>query len=146
MDHYYLLIAGIGAGIGYYFYYRGIPRIKKYIIGKILDEINNETKLDRSDVSFKPFGRSKSAMVVFDHAGKQQKIYVPYDRKKTVSMLRKKVFLIKTGESTEITHKPGVPYLLSPKQMGGNKITIMKDGKIVKTYGEDEIPGFLTLK
>ena len=59
-------------------------------------------------------------------------------------MLRKEVKLVlEDNTEVDITHKPGVPYTLSANEMGGNKIVIFKDGKVIKEYFGNEIPNYL---
>lgn len=137
----------LGVSISVSCYYGG-DYVKKCLSGMMMNMLDKHTKPDRSKVSFKTLGRSQSAIISFDHLGKQHKVCVPYDRKKSMKMLRKTVFLIKDNETEktnkiDITHKPGIPYLLTPKQMGGIKIIVEKDNKILKEYTEDEIPEFL---
>ena len=135
----------LGVSISVSCYYGG-NLVKNYLSEIMMNMLDKHTKPDRSKVSFKTLGRSQSAIISFDHLGKQHNVCVPYDRKKSMKMLRKTVFLIKDNDKTDkinITHKPGIPYLLSPKQMGGIKIIVEKDNKILKEYTEDEIPKFL---
>ena len=136
------IFVGVSVSVSYYY---GRDFVKKYFSGIIMNMLDKHTKPDRSKVSFKTLGRSQSAIISFDHLGKQHKVCVPYDRKKGMKMLRKTVFLIKNEKTNKIniTHKPGIPYLLTPKQMGGIKIIVEKDDKILKFYTEDEVPEFL---
>ena len=63
------------------------------------------------------------------------------------SMNRKVVYLIDSeGNKTNITHKPGIPYTLSAKDMGGVGILVEKDNKMLSEngrYGLEDIPGYL---
>ena len=150
MDYFYpTLLAGIFGG-GYYMYYYGINNIKGYMIESAIEYLKNKNNSNRDNVSFKQFGKSQSAIVMFEYGGKQSKVHIPYNRRKMVSMMRKKVFLIRPTKDTdeedekiEITHKPGVPYLLSAREMGGNKIIVKKDNDIIQTYDVDDTPNYL---
>lgn len=143
----------VGSGIGLYYVYKYAKgRINKYIVERVLDEMNkNQTK---DGILFKPLGRTKSAVILYKDGGKEHKVCVPYDRTKSRKMLRKKVFLVRSSDSPdekeerkeeriEITHKPGVPYLLTPREMGGIRIEVIKDGTVIQEYNETEVPYYL---
>lgn len=129
----------------YYVYYYAKSRLYKYLMNRMMEELNK--KQESEDILFQPLERTKSAVILYKHGGKEHKVCVPYDRSKSRIMLRKEVYLVRNGgekeERIEITHKPGVPYLLSAKEMGGSKIIVIKDNKIIKEYGEDEKPAYL---
>ena len=147
MSQYYYVPSVIIGSVGiYYGYYYVRSYLQKYIMDQVMTELNK--KQDGEAEIFKPLEKSKSAIILYSHGGKNHKVCVPYDRSKSRNMLRKQVFLIRTNENedeqwNEITHKPGIPYLLSAKDMGGIKIIIVKDGETIKEYSEDEIPNYL---
>lgn len=127
-------------------------KIIQYATSQVLKKLN-ETQ-EKQEVLFRPFERSKSAVILYNHGGMNHKVCVPYDRSKSRKMLRKKVFLVRlvsnevsnenpAEERIEITHKPGIPYLLSAHDMGGTKIIVTKDGNIIQEYSEHEIPKYL---
>ena len=131
-----------GASVGlYYGYQYGKSYLNNYIIKQVMDELNK--KQEKDGVIFQPLERTKSAVILYNHGGKEHKVCVPYDRSKSRAMLRKKVFLIRDDDRIEITHKPGVPYSLSAKDMGGNKIIVTKDNRTIKEYTDIEIPNYL---
>ena len=141
MDYFYPIIGLCGGS--YYMYYYGFDKLKNYLITTILEHFKDKNS---NTTSFKQFGKSKSAIVLFNYMGKQSKLYIPYDRTKMSKMIRKKVFLIMDKEIEEridITHKPGVPYLISPQKMGGIKIVVEKDNIIIQTYELNDIPNYL---
>lgn len=131
---------------GYYSYKYAKTYINSYITNKVmkkLDEISNS-----QEIKFKQFGRHPSAVVLFEHGGKSHNICIPFDQSKARYMRRKRVFLIKEHddqitEEIEITHKAGVPYLLSAEEMGGNKIVVRKDNNTLKEYSSSEVPKYL---
>ena len=148
MSQYYvptIIVSSIGIYYGYYYiksYVQGY--VQDYVMKRVLEELNK--KQDQNSEIFKPMEKSKSAIILYNHGGKNHNICVPYDRSKSRKMLRKEVFLVRLDDHenrVEITHKPGVPYLLSAKEMGGIKIVVTKDGETIREYGEDEIPNFL---
>ena len=134
---------GVLGCVGYYGYSYGKNYFYKYVMRKVNEELDRRMEVDKEEELFKPMHKN-SAVIMVNQAGKKHSVYVPYDRKKSSSMLRKKVFLIKENEKIDISQKPGVPYLINAKQLGGQKI-IVEDltGEIIKTYNEDEVPNYL---
>jgi len=67
--------------------------------------------------------------------------YIPKDNVK--KYIGKKVYLIKNNTEINITQKLGIPYFITAKDLGGNKI-IIKDlfGHEIKVFDENKIPFF----
>lgn len=131
-----------GSTIGLYYGYRyGKSYLQSYIISKVMEELNK--KQEEEGTPFISMERAKSAVILYKHGGKEYKVCVPYDRTKSRAMLRKEVFLLSDNGKIDITHKPGVPYLLSAEKMGGVKIVVVKDNKTIREYDKDEIPEYL---
>ncbi len=129
---------GVVVGVsGLLYFYR--KSIKSYIINKVIEQISEK----REETKFQPLRKTQSAMVLFEHGGKQHKLFVPYNRRKSSAMIKKKVYLIFVDREEEITHKPGIPYLLSAGDMGGDKIVVKIDNIVVKEYVGDEVPNYL---
>jgi len=143
LDYYWPITLVTLSVVGYFGYYWGKQKLNDYIMRQVMEKLNNN--MDEEGVTFVPFKRTQSAMVVFNHGGKQHNVCIPYDRSKGRKMLRKKVWLVRgeENEKIEITHKAGVPYLLSAKDMGGNSIIVTKDNKTISKYNEEEIPNYL---
>ncbi len=133
--------------VTYYGYYYLKFKVTNHILTKVQEKL--DSNMDKEMVSFRPIPKTKSALISFTHGGKQHHVSVPYDRSKGRKMGRNRVFLVGNVDhntityQTDITHKPGIPYLLSADDMGGDKIIVMKDGIIVKEYSGDEIPNWL---
>lgn len=138
MNFYYFPIIAAG---GYLFFHYGKTYLNNYILSRVNEELNKTQ--DQEGINFRVFEKSKSAVVLYKYGGKEHKVCIPYDRTKSTNMLRKEVKLIKNEETIDITHKPGVPYLLSSEDMGGDKIIVIKDNSVIKEYFGDEIPGYL---
>ena len=134
---------GILGIAGYYGYVYGKNKFYKYVMGKVNEELDRRMEIDKNEELFKPVHKN-SAVIMVNQAGKTHSVYVPYDRKKSTSMIRKKVYLIKDEEKLDISQKPGVPYLINAGQLGGTEI-IVEDmsGDIIKRYSKDEIPNYL---
>jgi len=125
--------------ISYKGYYYCKKKINEYIMEKVNEELNK--KMENEEEVFKLFHKNSSAVLKITQGGKTHPIYLPYDRRKSTSMLRKKVFLIKGEEKKEISQKPGIPYLVSANMLGGDSINIEDfDGNIIHTYSGEEIP------
>ena len=129
----------------YYSYYYAKSLLDRYIIRQVtkkLDEIGNV-----EDIKFQPLRHTRSAVVVFEHGGRTHKVCVPFDNSKARNMRRKRVYLIRKNEEgddiIEITHKPGVPYLMCADEMGGDSIVVKKDNKVVRVYSSLEKPIYL---
>ena len=142
MNYLYLGILGIAGYCGYKYAYKyGKDQFYKYVMSKVNEELDR--RMETEEQLFKPV-HSNSAVIIVNQAGKKHSVYVPYDRKKSSSMLRKKVFLIKGDEKIDISQKPGIPYLITAKQLGGSSIVVEDlSGDVIKVYNEDEIPNYL---
>jgi len=119
-------------------YHYGKIALYKYVMRKVNEELDR--RMETEEELFKPVHKN-SALIKVTHAGKSHDVYVPYDRRKSTSMLRKKVYLIKEGQKIDISQKPGIPYLVNAGQLGGTEIIIEDlSGEVVKRFSEDEIP------
>ena len=123
-------------------YKYGKRRLEEYIVQRVMEDLDRRMKIEEEEQLFKPI-HSNSAQIKVKHGGKTHSVYVPYNRKKSTSMLRKRVYLIKDGEKLNISQKPGIPYLICADDLGGESIIIENlDGDIVRTYKKDEVPNF----
>ena len=150
MDQVALWSLAIGGGICYgYFhgYNYAKTKIKSYMASYVLEEVQKACKAqDDEGITFESLEPCKAAVIHYRYGGQQYKMVVPYDKTKARQMARKEVILIKQNENIiNITQKQGIPYLLSASDMGGIKIKVTKDDEELKTYGPDEIPGYLDL-
>jgi hypothetical protein len=143
-----LTIASISYG-----YYRGafdnvmsrLNQIKKMapmLAGMIGIDLNSAREM---------FSRnnSKSAQIIYVRAGTKYKLNVPYDTLTSVTRYKKYQLIMiqrKNGQvtRTDITQQPGIPYLVSPIQMGAQKFILQtKDGKQIAEWTKHEIPNLL---
>ena len=135
---------GIGlAGVGGVIYIYGKRKLEEYIVKRVLKELDNQ--IENEDM-FKPMHKN-SAVIKLVSGGKKHSIYVPYNSRKSTTMLRRRVYLLKgetdNPEKIDISQKPGIPYLICARDLGGFSILVENlDGEVVKTYNEDEIPSF----
>ena len=135
------LLAGVSIStIGIAAYYYGKQKLQEYIMAKVMKELNDRMEKQTEEDLFKPFD-GNSAMIKITTAGKTHSLYVPYNRKKSTIMLRRRVFLIKKGEKIDISQKPGVPYMICAADLGGESIIVEDlEGEAVHTFTEKEIP------
>lgn len=87
-----------------------------------------------------PYG--KYATITYDRIGTKSTITVPYNRTATVSMSQYKAFLhLENGGQVDITQQPGIPYLSTPRSLGGNAITLLNTLTcMTHTYHADIAP------
>ena len=143
-----IAIIGITVVIGVSIYYSNMIKsiyewytIKKntlMILSKMLSSIK-EDKNKKYGITVND--SDMSANIIYNHLAKDYIINVPYNKKKILSMLSLYVVLNKNGEEINITQQPGIPYLLTGEQLGGDNIIItnMDSGKIYN-YGNDKPP------
>jgi hypothetical protein len=75
----------------------------------------------------------KSATITFEHHGEKYQVHVPYDKSLIRKMSNSKVNLVDNeGQSRDISQKPGIPYLVTSDQLGGEKIIIDDEHHIDK--------------
>lgn len=132
-------VLGLGA-LGYFGYKYSREKMNDYIMGKVMRELDKRLE---NEEGFTPMKKTSSAMIKINHGGKSHSIYVPYNRRKSTKMLQTRVFLLKGEEKIPISQKPGIPYLVSAKDLGGDIILIEdRDGNVLKVYKDDEVPDF----
>jgi hypothetical protein len=139
-------IVTVGTGVltifaSYKIYNYGKEKFYKYIMEKVREELDDRMK--NEEEMFRPFHKNSSAILNISQGGKTHSVYLPYDRRKSTSMLRKKVYLLKGNEKIDISQKPGIPYVVSASMLGGEFIIIEDpEGNIIKQYSKDEIPNY----
>ena len=110
--------------------------INNYIAEKIKKFVDTEVPED----FFRPV-HNYSASISFISGGQKYNVFVPYNRKKSTRYLGKKVYLEKGDEMIDITQKPGVAYMVSANDLGGEWIVVKdREGKVIKRFSGQEIP------
>lgn len=139
------IIGALGLAGCYYGYYAVKSKIQNYIVAEVMVKLNEKGNND--PISFSELPNNKSGLLRYEQGGKKYSLCVTYDQTKAGSMRGKEVYLISGEQGIEqktlLTHKPGIPYLLSAKDMGGTKIIVEKRNKIIKEYKDDEVPNYL---
>jgi len=108
-------------------------------LGKLISTVNP----DSSNSSEKEARRiHDSLMISYSYSGKNYVVYVPYSRRNLSSYIGYTVHAeyIKDAEVNEIniTQQPGVAYLISPSDIGANKIySLDNNEKILKEVYND---------
>jgi hypothetical protein len=141
MNYFYLGLPIVG-----YLGYKGCRYVEaefySYVLGRVKDELDKRMQKEDEEDMFSVGEKSATIRVI--SGGKRYVIFVPYDRSKSSSMLRKKVFLLKGNSKVDISQKPGIPYLVSANQLGGESISVENlSGEVISTFTEFEIPGFI---
>ena len=83
----------------------------------------------------------KTLSITYTYLGQVYLFNVPYELNKTMINRSKKVYLVNDKHEINITQQPGVPYMCSAHDLGGESI-IIRDllGTIVKKYSYNQIP------
>jgi len=155
--NYVYLIGSLGmVGSALYYYQTDIKRyvMLNYIWPQIeyMAKLKSDNEL-KNDVMLKPVHQD-SMHLQFQHEGKTHSIYLPWNESLIRKMQRRKVYLLKrnnvsqsdtnlsnTYTRIDISQKPGIPYLLSAKDLGGEKIIIEDlSGEIIGEFENEEIP------
>ncbi len=84
-----------------------------------------------------------SASLVYIRDGKQYILNIPYNKYIRGKMFKFNVYLMKDGNEINVTQQPGIPYLVTAKELGGDNFVLFN--KLTrKKYilAEDKIPSF----
>lgn len=107
----------------------------------ILRAISNSTSDNNSQCKFEINSDRKSATITYTHNNKIYRIIIPYNRRRIRSMSQHQVFLVKGNDRVDITHQPGIPYLITAEEMGGDSIIILDESNnIIKELDKTSIP------
>lgn len=90
--------------------------------------------------SIQLFHNDTLARIKYSKYGKNYSIVVPYRNNIISRMLRFEAFLCVDDQQYNITHQPGIPYLYSPQQLGGDKIIFKYRDGTIKQFDHDQIP------
>lgn len=150
----FLSYSFIGASAIYLSYYI-FGKAKRYVYSYILNEVKKE--LDRRMEQYeairekerieeedhcKPF-HNNSILIKVKHEGRTDSVYIPFNEEKIGAMQTKKVYLLKGDQRIDISQKPGIPYLVSADQLGGEKIVVEDlSGDVIQIFGRDKVPNF----
>lgn len=87
----------------------------------------------------------QAVLIRYRRFGRNYLLHVPYSERDVRRMTSHQVFLeADNGDTTPITQQPGIPYMVSAKELGGKSIVAMngESGKRV-IYEKGKRPGFL---
>jgi len=115
--------------------------IKLYIIiqlKKILNKLegkNNHLE-NQNTISFE----KNHVHITYHLNGNNHDLRIPHHTKNKLKL--NQIILINNDEMVEIdiTHKHGLPYYLSAKDLGGHKIVHKKGDEVIMEFHHDEIP------
>lgn len=111
----------------------------------LLNGFREAQAADRPD-TFRICHSRKAAKITFmdppgdDHAVKRT-IWVPYDSRQVSKMLNHRVVLALGKELVDVTQHVGVPYLVTPRQLGGDYASVIstETGEAVRVIGIDDV-------
>lgn len=130
MEWIYTLMIVSAAGILGYTY-------RNYIqMGWKLLQLSHQIIKGQDLKSFELIHGQKLARINYCVSGLSYQIIVPYDPEKIVSMSSLEVFLMKDNKAEKITQQPGIPYVLSAKQLGGSLIVVTNEESEYSEYIE----------
>lgn len=116
--------------------YTNYTKVKHLIV--LYKTITTEVSIAPSSLPFKIVGNH--AVLCYTRLNKEYKLYVPYNRMKSLSS-DITALLVKNGKEINITQQPGIPYLVSANDLGGEKIILTNNitGSSFD-YFDDKIP------
>jgi len=119
-----------------YLLYRYASTIK--LIYCVLQSLNN---VDSSNQNITV--NSNSLTISYSYIGNAYQVTIPYNKRYSVKMTPLIAELLTEGKTRNITQQAGVPYLISPEEMGGQAIIITNsETGDVLVYKEGMKPGY----
>lgn len=129
MSIYWITSLGIVSIIVYH--YEIVPWIRKtYQKLQILQKLTNlDIEQPKENIpSFVINDTDLSAQISYQRVNSKYPISVPYNRKYVIAMSQFKAELLRKDKPTlDITQQPGLPYLVSPSDLGGYMIKITNE-------------------
>jgi hypothetical protein len=113
------LILTLLISAGFITYHKRHQILKSRLFIKLLTKL-----LTRGETSTFVEGDGEFGMIIYKRRGKQYQVNVPYSRRLIRKTSGKIVYLLRGGTKINVTHQPGIKYLLTPMQMGGEKFII----------------------
>lgn len=80
-----------------------------------------------------------NAIITYTRFGKKYKLCVPYQRNLVSKMSSTKVTLCMDTSEMDITQQPGLPYMFTAKQLGGQGYIVYKGQDKIRIQQEDKI-------
>lgn len=115
----------------------------------LMKNIKEVAESKKTEASFVVNDSESSASIIYERMGSKYILMVPYSRKYIACMTQFKVELLRNDkEPLDITQQPGIPYIVSAKDLGGLAIKITNEDnglsyeytdKILPMYGEEVI-------
>lgn len=137
-----LYIAPITATLGVCYYKIFHKKLTNWIIQKVVDKVLENYPPPKSSHSIEISENGRSLIMSYTHLGRDYKLFLPYNRRATIPMAQYKASLNKRdGLNIDITQQPGIPYLVTPEDLGGDSITILnRDNGVQYTFGSSQTP------
>ena len=98
-------------------------------------------KVKSTMASFVICDTNRSACITFEHLGRNLILFAPYEVRSKVKMSQHRIFIVKQGFETEYIHPAGVPFLVTPNQLGAEKVIVRhkNTNQVVKTIIGDDL-------
>lgn len=101
--------------------------------------------LNKNDILLKLNNTGLSATLVFNRLGKSYKLFLPYNKNKFNYMKNNRYYMVKNEIIEEFNHPSGIPLLISPSDMGVDKILVINENNSKKyEYTNNMIPNYFS--
>ena len=117
-----IVVASLTSIIGYY----GYSTFKKYY-----DIYHYVKNIKINDVKNNVMIKDNYMIINYVYLNDSYTLRVPYDQDMVATMTQYEVYGLKEGKEIKLTQQPGIPYLVKPRDMSLEKITVYD-------LGEDE--------
>jgi hypothetical protein len=117
--------------------YNGLNMLSSVQNGK--SKISLSSLMNQVDSTFTICEGQKAASIKYSRFGTEYVLFVPYERKLAIKTGAHKAFLIKGQEKIDITQQPGIPYLVTPNELGGECIEIVGEETVTKFYRNEHV-------
>ena len=95
------------------------------ILLKLIQQLQNQEMAQSKD-HFVVNASDLNANIIYERLGKEYTIVVPYNRCQVANMSQLRATLVYADKtSIDITQQPGIPYIYSAADLGGEYITIV---------------------
>ncbi len=117
--------------------HNGLNMLSNMQTGK--SKISLLSLISQADSTFTVCEGQRAACIKYSRFNTNYLLFVPYNRKLAVKTGTHKALLVKGQEEIDITQQPGIPYLITAEQLGGECIKIIRDETVTKFYRNEVV-------